>query len=71
MTTIAFTVRLGCAFVLGTVIGVERLWCQRAAGLRTNVLVALGSALFVRGRFFRCIPPTRPIMSLPSASGRP
>lgn len=40
---------LGCffvAFVLGTAIGLERQWRQRTAGLRTNVLVALGAAAF-------------------------
>jgi putative Mg2+ transporter-C (MgtC) family protein len=47
MTEIEFTLRMRCAVVLGTVIGLERQWRQRAAGLRTNVLVALGSALFV------------------------
>ncbi|OOG28836.1 methyltransferase [Thioalkalivibrio denitrificans] len=35
------------AFVLGTVIGLERQYRQRTAGLRTNVLVAVGAALFV------------------------
>jgi putative Mg2+ transporter-C (MgtC) family protein len=35
------------AFVLGTVIGFERQWRQRTAGLRTNVLVAVGAAAFV------------------------
>jgi len=34
------------AFVLGTVIGLERQWRQRTAGLRTNVLVAVGAAAF-------------------------
>jgi putative Mg2+ transporter-C (MgtC) family protein len=34
------------AFVLGTLIGAERQWRQRSAGLRTTVLVALGSAAF-------------------------
>lgn len=47
MTEIEFTLPVACAFALGTVIGLERQWRQRAAGLRTNVLVALGSALFV------------------------
>jgi putative Mg2+ transporter-C (MgtC) family protein len=47
MVEIEFTLRVACAFILGTVIGLERQWRQRAAGLRTNVLVALGSALFV------------------------
>jgi len=34
------------SFVLGTIIGLERQWRQRSAGLRTNVLVALGAAAF-------------------------
>ena len=35
------------AFVFGTLIGAERQYRQRSAGLRTNVLVALGAAAFV------------------------
>ncbi len=38
---------LAMAFLLGGVIGLERQWRQRTAGLRTNVLVAVGAALFV------------------------
>jgi putative Mg2+ transporter-C (MgtC) family protein len=38
---------LTVAFVLGTMIGLERQWRQRTAGLRTNVLVAVGAAAFV------------------------
>jgi len=34
------------SFVLGTLIGFERQWRQRSAGLRTNVLVAIGAAAF-------------------------
>src|SRR6202046_2750746 len=34
------------AFLLGTLIGAERQWRQRTAGLRTNVLVAVGAAAF-------------------------
>ncbi len=37
---------LAVAFVLGTLIGFERQLRQRSAGLRTNVLVAVGSAAF-------------------------
>jgi putative Mg2+ transporter-C (MgtC) family protein len=37
---------LAIAFVLGTVIGLERQYRQRTAGLRTNVLVAVGAAAF-------------------------
>ncbi|MDX2203229.1 MAG: MgtC/SapB family protein [Hyphomicrobiaceae bacterium] len=35
------------AFLLGTLIGAERQFRNRSAGLRTNVLVALGAAAFV------------------------
>lgn len=35
------------AFVFGTLIGAERQYRQRTAGLRTNVLVAVGAAGFV------------------------
>ncbi len=40
-------VSLSTAFVLGGLIGLERQYRQRTAGLRTNVLVALGAAIFV------------------------
>src|SRR6476661_10203239 len=40
-------VSLAVAFVLGTLIGAERQYRQRSAGLRTNVLVAVGAAAFV------------------------
>ena len=39
--------RILIAFILGGVIGSERQWRHRTAGLRTNTLVSLGSALFV------------------------
>jgi putative Mg2+ transporter-C (MgtC) family protein len=38
---------LAVAVSLGAVIGFERQWRNRLAGLRTNALVALGSATFV------------------------
>lgn len=38
---------LTAAFVLGTLIGAERQYRLRTAGLRTNVLVAVGAAAFV------------------------
>lgn len=40
-------VSLTVAFVLGTLIGAERQYRQRTAGLRTNVLVAVAAAAFV------------------------
>ena len=38
---------LSVAFALGVAIGLERQFRQRTAGLRTNVLVAVGAAAFV------------------------
>jgi len=45
---------LSIAFVLGAAIGAERQFRQRNAGLRTNVLVAVGAAAFadLGGRLF-------------------
>ena len=40
-------IRLIAAAVLGGLIGAEREWVGKAAGLRTHMLVALGAALFV------------------------
>jgi putative Mg2+ transporter-C (MgtC) family protein len=41
-----FIGRATVALALGSLIGLERQWRQRMAGLRTNALVAVGSALF-------------------------
>ena len=40
-------ISLSSAFLLGSLIGIERQYRQRTAGLRTNVLVAIGAAAFV------------------------
>jgi len=42
-----FAIRLGLALLLGAIIGAERQWRQRMAGLRTNALVSAGAAMFV------------------------
>jgi putative Mg2+ transporter-C (MgtC) family protein len=42
-----FLLRVGCALICGLLIGFERQWRQRQAGMRTYTLVAVGSALFV------------------------
>ena len=41
-----YLVRIGSAFLMGTLIGVERQYRQRNAGLRTNILVSVGAAAF-------------------------
>jgi putative Mg2+ transporter-C (MgtC) family protein len=47
MNWIDFAIRMFAALLLGGVIGLERQWRQRMTGLRTNGLVAVGSAMFV------------------------
>lgn len=46
VTTLAILARLSAAAVLGGVLGLEREWFGKAAGLRTHMLVALGAACF-------------------------
>ncbi|RDI18364.1 MgtC/SapB family protein [Lentzea flaviverrucosa] len=47
MTTAEMLLRLGTGVGLGAVIGIERQYRARMAGLRTNALVAAGATLFV------------------------
>lgn len=47
MTTAEMLLRLGTGVGLGALIGLERQYRARMAGLRTNALVAAGSTLFV------------------------
>jgi putative Mg2+ transporter-C (MgtC) family protein len=47
LTTTEFIVRLATGVGCGALIGVERQWRARMAGLRTNALVATGATLFV------------------------
>ncbi|MEO7194291.1 MAG: MgtC/SapB family protein [Pseudonocardiaceae bacterium] len=47
MSTLEMGLRLAAGLGLGAVIGMERQWRARGAGLRTNALVATGAALFV------------------------
>src|SRR6516225_9461374 len=47
MDPLEIATRLGTALLLGGLIGVERQWRQRMAGLRTNALVAIGAAGYV------------------------
>ncbi len=47
MVLASFTFNLGLAAFLGALIGLERQYRQKSAGLRTDTLVASGSAAFV------------------------
>src|SRR5690625_2899502 len=40
-------ISLSTAFLLGSLIGIEREYRRQVAGLRTNALVAVGAAIFV------------------------
>ena len=46
MTAYELNMRLATALVVGMVIGIERQWRHKMAGLRTNVLVSVGTAMF-------------------------
>lgn len=47
ISDLEFAQRAAVALALGSLIGIERQWRQRTAGLRTNVLVAVGTSLFI------------------------
>ncbi len=47
MTTTEFILRILVASAAGAVVGLERQWSNKSAGLRTNTLVALGASIFV------------------------
>lgn len=47
LTTIDVVTRLFLALFLGMIIGAERVWAHKTAGMRTYALVSMGSALFV------------------------
>jgi putative Mg2+ transporter-C (MgtC) family protein len=47
MTTSAILLRLVLALVGGAVLGWEREWRNKPAGLKTHILVSLGSAAFI------------------------
>jgi putative Mg2+ transporter-C (MgtC) family protein len=47
ITTVDIIIRLFVALLLGMIIGTERVWAHKTAGMRTYALVSMGSALFV------------------------
>ncbi len=47
VTLLDCALRVAVALLFGALIGFERQWRQRMAGLRTNALVATGSCLFI------------------------
>ena len=51
LMTHTFALRLCCAILLGSLVGLERQWRQRMAGTRTNALVAAGASAFVMTGF--------------------
>lgn len=47
MLMFPYILNLLAAMLLGALIGAERQWRQRMAGLRTNALVATGAAVLI------------------------
>lgn len=47
IATMDIIARLFVALLLGMIIGTERVWAHKTAGMRTYALVSMGSALFV------------------------
>lgn len=45
--TLSILIRLFISLLLGMIIGIERVWAHKTAGMRTYALVSMGSALFV------------------------
>jgi len=45
--TVDIILKLFIALLLGLIIGTERMWAHKTAGMRTYALVSMGSALFV------------------------
>ena len=71
-TTTVIVVRLLTAAVLGGMLGMERESKGRAAGLRTHILVSVGSALFVMAPLLSGIAPgdvTRVMQGIVSGLG--
>ena len=49
---IDFIIRLSVAIACGFLIGFERQWINRVAGIQTNVLVSSGACLFILSSYF-------------------
>lgn len=45
--TMDIVLRLFVALMLGMIIGTERVWAHKTAGMRTYALVSMGAALFI------------------------
>ncbi|WP_422745347.1 MgtC/SapB family protein [Mycobacterium sp. WMMD1722] len=71
MLAVELITRVGLATLLGVIIGVERQWRARMAGLQTMALVSMGSALFfILGAFsFPGTDPTRVAAQIVSGIG--
>jgi putative Mg2+ transporter-C (MgtC) family protein len=65
--TLDVALRLFIALLLGMIIGTERVWAHKTAGMRTYALVSMGSALFVivsneMIKMYTGFPGTNPLM---------
>jgi putative Mg2+ transporter-C (MgtC) family protein len=48
ITSVGFWTAIGVAILCGTVIGIERQLRGKPAGIRTSILICLGTCLFIR-----------------------
>lgn len=67
VATLEIAMRLFVALLLGMIIGTERVWAHKTAGMRTYALVSMGSALFViisneMLKMYTGFPGTNPLM---------
>ena len=67
VSTLDIALRLFMALLLGMIIGTERVWAHKTAGMRTYALVSMGSALFVivsneMIKMYTGFPGTNPLM---------
>ena len=65
-TELEMALRLVLAVVLGGVIGFQREWSGKEAGLRTHILICAGAALAIRPELCSIIP-----MAMRRAAERP
>src|SRR5262245_28626480 len=71
MMVYELTLRLATALVVGVIIGIERQWRHKMPGLRTNVLVAVGAAMFclIAALSAHEASPTRIVAQIASGTG--
>lgn len=62
-------ITLGYAALGGCIIGLEREWAQKSAGLRTHMLVSVGAAMFMAASPEHLVDNTRVIQGIATGVG--